>query len=65
VDVTKLLGGALIGVVVFAEIPDLVTLLSGTLIVAAVGHVAQRERVGRRTAVGRDVPSGRRVGDGA
>lgn len=44
VDFTKLLWGALVGFLVFAEIPDLPTLAGGTLIFAAVVYVAYRER---------------------
>ena len=51
VDFTKLVWGALIGLVVFAEVPDLATLAGGTLIFAAVVYVAYRERVARNQAV--------------
>ena len=44
VDFTKLIWGALLGLVVFAEVPDLATLAGGTLIFAAVVYVAYRER---------------------
>lgn len=44
VDFTKLIWGALLGFLVFAEIPDLATLTGGTLIFAAVVYVAYRER---------------------
>ncbi len=52
-DFTKLLWGAALGFVVFAELPDLATLGGGTLIFAAVLYVAYRER--QRTAT---VPGG-------
>jgi drug/metabolite transporter (DMT)-like permease len=54
VDFTKLLWGALLGFVAFAEIPDLATLVGGSLIFAAVVYVAYRERVTRRAAVASD-----------
>ena len=47
VDFTKLVWGALLGFVVFAEIPDMATLAGGMLIFAAVVYVAYRERVTR------------------
>ncbi len=57
VDFTKLVWGALLGFLVFTEIPDAATLVGGTLIFAAVVYVAYRERVTRsRTALG-DVPA--------
>jgi drug/metabolite transporter (DMT)-like permease len=45
VDFTKLVWGALLGFLVFAEVPDVATLAGGTLIFAAVVYVAYRERV--------------------
>jgi drug/metabolite transporter (DMT)-like permease len=54
VDFTKLVWGALVGFLVFAEVPDPATLAGGTLIFAAVIYVAYRERVTRdRTGLGR------------
>ncbi len=47
VDFTKLIWGALLGLLVFSEIPDLATLAGGTLIFAAVVYVAYRERAHR------------------
>lgn len=48
IDFTKLVWGALVGFLVFSEIPDLATLGGGTLIFAAVVYVAYREQRLRR-----------------
>ena len=58
VDFTKLVWGALVGFVAFAEIPDLATLAGGTLIFAAVVYVAYRERVTRERTGPGGVPAG-------
>lgn len=42
-DFTKLIWGALIGYVVFTEIPDVWTFAGGTLILASVTYIAYRE----------------------
>ena len=56
VDFTKLVWGALIGFVAFTEVPDLATLAGGTLIFAAVVHVARRERAVRDPAAAGRAP---------
>jgi drug/metabolite transporter (DMT)-like permease len=57
VDVTKLLRGALIGVVAFTEVPDLATLAGGALVFAVVAHVAYRERAVRDPAAAGRAPT--------
>jgi drug/metabolite transporter (DMT)-like permease len=58
VDFTKLVWGALLGFVVFAEVPDVATLAGGTLIFAAVVYVAYRERMTRERSGLDDVAAG-------
>jgi hypothetical protein len=43
-DFTKLLWASAIGYLLFAEIPDPLTLLGGSIILASVTYVAYRER---------------------
>lgn len=58
VDFTKLLWGALIGYLVYAEIPDWGTWLGGAIIFTSVVYVAYRERKRRRTPVVRPTADG-------
>ena len=54
-DFTKLIWAALIGWLVFAEVPDLWTLLAGCLIFASVAFITLREAWGRRGQAGKSV----------
>jgi drug/metabolite transporter (DMT)-like permease len=43
-DFTRLLWSAILGFVLFAEVPDLATFVGGTVIFTSVVYIAYRER---------------------
>lgn len=56
VDFTRLVWSAILGFVLFAEIPDVATFVGGTVIFASVVYITYRERVrGRQPAPLKDV----------
>jgi drug/metabolite transporter (DMT)-like permease len=58
VDYTRLLLATLIGIAVFAEVPDLWTLLGAAIIVASTLYITRREaRLGRAVAAGPPAPA--------
>lgn len=51
-DFTRLLWAALLGMVLFAEVPDLATVVGGSIIFASVVYIAYRERARHRRRAG-------------
>lgn len=56
VDFTRLIWSALLGFVLFAEIPDLATFLGGTIIFSSVVYITYRERLRGRPPLPLKVP---------